>query len=229
MGCNIISEQDTPNFLSFLQELRSSPAGQNMTVSTATSIVPFTSPDGTPTADVSSFADALDYVTLMDYDVWGTWSPAVGPNSPIDDTCAAPQYQQGSAVSAITAWTQAGFPANKIVMGVTSYGHSYYVTPDNAFSSASPTDAAQPAGTTPIIAYPPFDQSQQPFGDSWDENSPAGTDACGNPTTGGPSGIFNFQGLVEKGYLDSNGTAVSGMGYRYDSCSQTVCSTLLPR
>ncbi|EKM57071.1 glycoside hydrolase family 18 protein [Phanerochaete carnosa HHB-10118-sp] len=221
MGCNIISEQDTPNFLAFLQELRSSPAGQGMTVSTATSIVPFASPDGTPAADVSSFANVLDYVTLMNYDVWGTWSPAVGPNSPLDDTCAPPQYQQGSAVSAVAAWTKAGFPADKIVIGVASYGHSYYVTPDNAFNGASSAGEAQPAGTTSIAAYPSFDKSQQPFGDSWDEDSPAGTDVCGNPAAGGPSGIFNFRGLVEKGYLDSNGTIVPGMGYRYDTCSQT--------
>ncbi|GJE93418.1 glycoside hydrolase family 18 protein [Phanerochaete sordida] len=221
MGCNLISEQDTPNFLSFLQELRATPGGQNMTVSTATSILPFTSPDGTPSTDVSPFAAVFDYVTLMDYDVWGTWSPAVGPNAPLEDSCAAPQYQQGSAASAVAAWTKAGFPAEKLVLGVASYGHSYHVTADAAYNGASSAGEAQPAGTTPIAPYPAFDAAQQPLGDSWDAIEPAGIDACGNPSGGGASGIFNFRGLVEKGYLDVNGTAMPGVGYRYDTCSQT--------
>ena len=192
-----------------------------MTVSTATSIVPFASPDGTPTTDVSPFSEVLDYVTLMNYDVWGTWSPAVGPNAPLDDTCAPPQYQQGSATSAIAAWTRAGFPANKLVLGVGSYGHSYFVSQENAFAGATPS-APQPPGTTPLAAYPPFDASQQPLGDSWDADAPAGTDVCGNPTPGGPSGIFNFRGLIEKGLLAADGTPAAGMGFRFDNCSQTV-------
>ncbi|KIP07396.1 glycoside hydrolase family 18 protein [Phlebiopsis gigantea 11061_1 CR5-6] len=220
LGCNIISNQDTPNFLSFLRELRSTDEGRNMTVSTATSIVPFASPNGTPTTDVSPFAEVLDYVTLMNYDVFGTWSAAVGPNAPLDDTCAPPQYQQGSAVSAISAWTTAGFPANKIVLGVGSYGHSYFVSQDNAFADATQS-AAQASETTLLAAYPPFDASLQPLGDSWDAVEPASTDACGNPTAGGPSGIFNFRGLIEKGLLAEDGTPAAGMGFRFDNCSQT--------
>lgn len=228
-GCNVISDQDTPNFLSFLQELRSTHKGKNITVSAATSIVPFTAPDGSPTADVSPFAEVLDYVTLMNYDVFGSWSTVVGPNAPLNDTCAPPAYQQGSAVSAIADWTNAGFPANKIVLGVGSYGHSFYVTHDNAFNGASTTDYTQPPGTTPLNAYPLFDNSQQPMGDSWDAVSPAGTDECGNTGPGGPSGIFNFRGLIEQGFLDQNGTVLPGMGYRFDDCSQTVSLSIVRR
>lgn len=190
-----------------------------MTVSAATSIVPFTAPDGNPTTDVSPFTDVLDYVTLMNYDVFGTWSSAVGPNAPLNDTCAPAAYQQGSAVSAIAAWTNAGFPANKIVLGVGSYGHSYYVTKENALANAEP----MLPGTTLLTAYPPFDSSKQPLGDSWDAVEPAGTDECGNPSAGGPSGIFNFRGLIDQGFLDQEGGPVLGMGYRFDECSQTVC------
>lgn len=194
-----------------------------MTISTATSIVPFASPDGSPTSDVSPFADLLDYVTLMNYDIFGSWSSVVGPNAPLDDTCAPEQYQQGSAVSAVASWTKAGFPANKIVLGVGSYGHSYFVTNDAATAGPMP-DADQPAGTTTLAAYPAFDNSQQPLGDSWDAVEPAGTDACGNPTAGGPSGIYNFRGMIEKGLLDEEGNPVEGMGFSFDKCSQTVSS-----
>lgn len=228
MGCNVISDQDTPNFLAFLQELRSTDAGKNMTVTAASSIVPFASPDGTPSADVSPFAEVLDYVALMGYDIWGTWSSAVGPNAPLDDTCAPAAYQQGSAVSGVKAWTSAGFPANKIVLGVGSYGHGYHVERDAAVNSAAPSDN-QPPGTIPIAAYPAFDNAQQPLGDSWDAYSPAGVDVCGNPTSaGGPSGIFNFRGLIDKGLLDHEGNPAQGMGFRYDECSQTVRLIFIP-
>lgn len=237
-----MSPEDTPNFLAFLQELRATPQGKNMTISAASSIVPFASPtpEGIPSSDVAGFADVLDYLTVMGYDIWGPWSPSVGPNAPLDDSCAPPAAQQGSAVSAIKAWTDAGFPASQILLGVGSYGHTYRVSQDAAFDTAPPsalaaldalsgsdveptsTGNSQPPGTTPIAAYPLFDHAQQPMGDSWDVNAPPGTDQCGNPTQGGPSGIFNFRGLVEKGWLDEMGVPVAGMGYRFDNCSQTV-------
>lgn len=192
-----------------------------MTLSAATSIVPFAAPDGSPSTDVSAFADALDYVELMNYDIFGGWSSVVGPNAPLNDTCAPGADQQGSAVSAIAAWTSAGFPANKIVLGVGSYGHSFHVNEDDAYADATST-STQPPGTTALAAYPSFDGSQQPLGDSWDAIEPAGVDDCGNESAGGPSGIFNFRGLIEKGLLDEDGNPVSGMGFRYDDCSQTV-------
>ena len=69
MGCNIVSSEDTPNFLAFLKELRETPQGSSMTISAASSIVPFASQDGSPSPDVAGFADILDYVAVMDYDI----------------------------------------------------------------------------------------------------------------------------------------------------------------
>ncbi|KAI0634770.1 glycoside hydrolase [Trametes polyzona] len=210
MGCNLISDDDSQNFLSFLQALRADPAGQNLTLSAATGITPFNGPDGQPLSDVSDFAKVLDYIAIMNYDVWGSWSTSVGPNAPLNDTCASGADQQGSAVSAVNAWTKAGFPANQLVLGVASYGHSFKV--DKA--------AALTADNT-LAAYPAFDAAQQPLGDSWDAVAPAGVDQCGNPTSGGPSGIFDFWGLIEGGFLTANGTAADGIAYRFDECSQT--------
>ena len=221
LGCNAISGQDTANFLAFLQELRSSPGGKDLTVTAATSIVPFASPDGTPSTDVSGFADVLDYITIMNYDLWGSWSTSVGPNAPLDDSCAPPALQQGSATSAVAAWTAAGFPAQQLVLAVPAYGHSFSVTKDAAFQPPYPSKS-QPPGTQALAAYPGFDNAPQPLGDAWDAVAPAGPDECGVFSPGGPSGIFNFRGLIERGFLDQNGTAVDGMGYRFDECSQTV-------
>ena len=48
----------------------------------------------------------------MNYDLWGPWSPTVGPNAPLFDSCA-PQ-PMGSAESAVKAWTGAKFPARQV-------------------------------------------------------------------------------------------------------------------
>lgn len=95
----------------------------------------------------------------------------------------------------------------QIALGVPAYGHSFRV--ENAAFKGSASSGS---------LYPPFDKWQQPRGDSQDGE--AGTDQCGNPV--GTGGIFNFWGLIEDGFLNTNGTVASGKEYRFDSCSQTV-------
>ncbi|KAF8549765.1 glycoside hydrolase family 18 protein [Imleria badia] len=184
VGCNTIDADDAQNFLSFLQELRGNSVGAKLTLSAATSITPFVDASGSPSTDVSGFAEVLDYIAIMDYDVWGSWSSGVGPNSPLNDTCAAPANQQGSAVSAVKAWTAARMPVNQIVLGVPSYGHSFSVSPSDAFVSGSETE---------LVAYPKFDALNQPLGDAWDNTG--GPDACG--VYQGPGGTFRLWGLVD--------------------------------
>ncbi|PIL36302.1 hypothetical protein GSI_01965 [Ganoderma sinense ZZ0214-1] len=207
IGCNAINPNDTSNFLAFLQEVRADPIGRNLILTAATSIAPWRGPDGNYLTDVTGFAKVLDWIAIMNYDVWGSWSSTVGPNAPLNDTCASVDNQQGSAVTGVALWTAAGMPVNQIVLGVASYGHSFHVDPH---------DAGNDRGI--INAYPPFNASMQPSGDEWDDVP--GTDVCGNET--GPGGIFNFWGLVEQGFLTLWGTPAYHTTYRFDSCSQTA-------
>ncbi|PPQ70436.1 hypothetical protein CVT26_013930 [Gymnopilus dilepis] len=208
IGCNVVSGADAANFLSFLQELRANPRGKKLILSAATSLSPFAGPDGDPLSDVSGFAAVLDWIAIMNYDVWGPWSSSVGPNAPLDDSCAAPENQDGSAISAVQAWNQAGIPLHQIVLGVAAYGHSFTVPKSDAFVSGSKNTLA---------AYPTFDASNPPVGDSWDDG--AGVDECGNLQ--GPGGDVDFWGLVDLGYLNTDGAPKKNIAYRYDSCSQT--------
>ncbi|KAF8345344.1 endochitinase [Amanita rubescens] len=206
IGCNVISADDTANYLSFLTSLRKA-VGQNATLNAAVTLTPFAGSDGNPSSDVSGFAQQLDWISLMNYDVWGSWSSTAGPNAPLHDSCAP--VQGGSAQSAVAAWTAAKFPAKQIVLGVPSYAHSFSVS-----SSAAIVNNA-------LALYPQFDKSHQPPGQG-ETNSTTGTDECGNSS--GPSGIWEFNGLITAGFLqNSNGTvtAASGMYYTYDNCSQT--------
>ncbi|KAL0060712.1 hypothetical protein AAF712_012492 [Marasmius tenuissimus] len=211
VGCNQISPQDSPNFLSFLQELRKDSVGSKITLSAAVGISPFAGPEGQPMSDVSGFAKVLNHISIMNYDVWGSWSPSVGPNAPLDDSCSP--VKAGSATSAVKAWTDAGFPADQIALGVAAYGHSFHVSADAAYGGA-----ANPNPNTPLKLNPAFDKSQQPHGDSQDGE--AGVDQCGNPVPVG--GIFNFWGLVSGGFLDASGKPQSGISYTFDNCSQTA-------
>ncbi|TFK20366.1 endochitinase [Coprinopsis marcescibilis] len=209
IGCNTISSQDSANFLLFLQELRRDPVGGKLIVTAAAATVPFYGSNGRPSSDVSGFAKLLDYVAIMNYDIWGPWSPTVGPNSPLDDACAPSSSRSGSAESAVRQWTAAGIPVHQLVLGVSAYGHSFRVRRSNAFASGS---------TTVLASYPAFDGRDRPTGDSWDDAG-GGADVCGSPML--PGGNFNFWGLVEHGFLNKDGSAASGIAYRYDSCSQT--------
>ncbi|KAF9226360.1 glycoside hydrolase family 18 protein [Gyrodon lividus] len=206
IGCNIVSPQDSANFLSFLQEMRQQ--APNLTLSAAVSIEPFVDATGFASKNVSDFASVLDWIEVMNYDVFGTFSSVVGPNAPLNDACAtATGSQEGSAVSAVAAWTQAGFPAKQIVLGVPSYGHSYTV----------PKATATTGNTLNI--YTPFDKTNVPIGDSWDPPSNS-ADICGNPGTGN-SGVYNFWALIEDGFLNQDGSVASGMNSLFDQCSQT--------
>jgi len=67
---NGVSSSDTANFLRFLQHLRSMlPPSAKITA--ATQIVPFAGSNGHPLQDVSEFAKVVDWILLMNYDVWG--------------------------------------------------------------------------------------------------------------------------------------------------------------
>ncbi|KAG5654554.1 hypothetical protein H0H81_000079 [Sphagnurus paluster] len=205
IGCNIISPNDSANFLVFLQALRQQ--APNLVISLAVGITPFLDATGTPMTDVSGFAKVVDHIAIMAYDIWGSWSTGgVGPNAPLDDSCAP--VKDGSATSAVEAWTAANFPADQIALGVPAYGHSFHVDSTSAYSSAGV-----------LAAYPPFDKALQPLGND-DGNGTITNDQCGNPT--GPGGVFDFYAMIDSGFLNMNGDPAPGIDYRWDNCSQTV-------
>ncbi|KAG6854346.1 hypothetical protein C0991_007851 [Blastosporella zonata] len=208
IGCNAISSSDTANFLSFLQELRKDPVGKSLILTAATAIAPFMNAEGSPSSNVAGFAKVLNFIAVMNYDIWGPWSPTVGPNAPLYDSCAAAANQVGSAASAVAKWTKAGIPNGQLLLGVPAYGHSFRVHKVQAYKSGS---------STVLASYPLFDASSHPAGDSWDDLP--GVDVCGNQQNQG--GVINFWGLIANGYLNNDGSVKAGISSAYDTCSQT--------
>ena len=62
LECNVVSSDDSANFLAFLQALRTDPVGQNLILSAAVGMKPFNGSDGKPMTDVSAFAKVFDHI-----------------------------------------------------------------------------------------------------------------------------------------------------------------------
>ena len=147
-------------------------------------------------------------ITIMDYDIASNPAIGAGPSSPLNDSCAPTGARSGSAVSAVHAWTAAGIPNDQILLGVPAYGHSYVVPPEQ-ISSPNVTH----------LSYPPFNLSLEQVGDSW--SGDGGVDVCGKEV--GPDGTYTYWGLMQRGFLYTNGSVKGGIEYRFDGCSMTVC------
>jgi chitinase len=214
IGCNLVRLDDTANFLLFLQELRNTTTGRSITLSAATYVEPFVDASGQPSSDVSGFADVLDYIAIMNYDLKSNTAIGAGPSSPLDDYCAPSGAKYGSASSSAAAWTKAGIPPNKLVLGVGAYGHSRII----------PSSVALNAGNSTLNAYPAYNPSNTKIGDRWDGEG--GLDVCG--AMQGPGGVYTYWGLIEEGFLKSDGSAGTDIVVRYDDCSETVREPLTP-
>lgn len=73
---------------------------------------------------MSSIAKYVNFATVMTYDMHGSYDKYTDHNAPLYPAPGSPQ-EACSASQAVKAWTAAGFPKSKLVMGVPFYGHLY--------------------------------------------------------------------------------------------------------
>ena len=67
----------------------------------------------------------VDFGNIMTYDIHGTWDKYTDFNAPLyNNSDSSPQYKW-SVDASVKAWIKAGFPADKLVVGVPFYGHRY--------------------------------------------------------------------------------------------------------
>jgi len=130
-GC---SPDDPANYVSLLQELRQGlPSGMTLAVATPanTSIM--------HDMLLAQAAASVDYVNVMAYDYYGSWSTVSGPNSPLLGLMTP--HDNWNVEDTIDAYVQAGIPASKISLGFGLYGHNFL-----SLTQGAPSTGAGPAG-----------------------------------------------------------------------------------
>ncbi|WWC72077.1 uncharacterized protein I206_106037 [Kwoniella pini CBS 10737] len=201
---NAISSDDSANFLLFLQELRAAlPSGAIIT--TATQVWPFADSNGNPMSDVSEFAKVIDWILIMNYDIWGSSSDP-GPNAPLSDACGNSTQPLANAYAAVSSWTGAGMPANQITLGVPAYGY---------LQQSSATSLKQKKRS----AFP-----QPPHKNSARNEGRASKVTVYNDNGGSSDGQIMFEELISQGALklvDGEYVGTGGFTRYWDSCSST--------
>lgn len=66
----------------------------------------------------------LDFANIMTYDMHGTWDKYTDFNAPLYGG-NSPNYVKSSVDTAVKSWINAGFPKEKIVMGIPFFGKQY--------------------------------------------------------------------------------------------------------
>ncbi|EJD43361.1 glycoside hydrolase [Auricularia subglabra TFB-10046 SS5] len=114
-----------------------------------------------------------------------------------------------SGALAVKLYTENGFPAEKILLGVPSYAYPYV--------TASSTLVPRTSGNSSSLAYQSRTQDVPEGGAT---SAGPGTDPCGVET--GPAPMWLFRELVETGRISGN-TTVGGNGFTryFDECSRT--------
>ncbi|PWN30583.1 glycoside hydrolase family 18 protein [Jaminaea rosea] len=115
------SPQDTANFQTLLQALRAG-LPQKAIITAAVAQAPWLASNGQSVASVARAAGALDYIMIMNYDVWGS-SSSPGPNAPLANLCGNSTQPGASAAAAVKQWAAAGMPKNKMILGSPFYGY----------------------------------------------------------------------------------------------------------
>jgi chitinase len=111
---------DTDNFTALLREFRSAIEAEAKASKKDALLFTIAAPAGVASRglDLPKIHEPLDWINLMTYDYEGGWQATTGHNAP---NRAVGQGIQGS----VSAYLNFGVPAEKIVLGMATYGHSF--------------------------------------------------------------------------------------------------------
>ncbi|XP_041363532.1 acidic mammalian chitinase-like [Gigantopelta aegis] len=143
--------QDKQNLVKLCQELSEAFKGEALAAGQSrlllTAAVPasrFTAADG---YDVPALSKYFDFISLMTYDMHGSWESKTGFNSPLFASSAEVGNERYMNMNASAAWwNEAGMPKEKIVVGFATYGRSFTLT-------SGSTGVGAPARTGPSGPY----------------------------------------------------------------------------
>ncbi|EST06786.2 Glycoside hydrolase, family 18, catalytic domain protein [Kalmanozyma brasiliensis GHG001] len=206
-GDNVYDPSDARNFQTFLQELRAAlPAGALLTA--AVTHAPWIGSNGNPVSSVARAAGALDYVMIMNYDVWGSRANP-GPNAPLADLCGNSTLPNVNAAAGVRAWSAAGMPRNKILLGIPAYGY---------INTSSKTSLIQRSPLEKRLGVPLTSED----GSTTEGQIGFSKIVAAGALQKGPSGLFDGAGGFDKHWDDCSDTPFLTDGTRvvtYDDTS----------
>ena len=103
--------------------------------------------------EISKLGGLLDALHLMTYDLHGTWDPQTGHHTAL----VGPAGDQLTVTFAVEYWINGGFPANKIALGLATYGRTFLLTNPSNHGLGAP-DGGDPmagryTGESGLLAY----------------------------------------------------------------------------
>ncbi|KAF7341759.1 Glycoside hydrolase family 18 protein [Mycena sanguinolenta] len=145
---------DGQNLAAFLVLLRSQlPSGVSLSIAT---------PAGywyLRAFPIGTMANSLDYIIYMTYDLHGQWdygSAFDDPGCPAGG-CLRSHVNLTETLNAFSMITKAGVPSNKLIVGVTSYGHAFQMTTAGCTGPmctfTGPSSGATPGPCTQTAGY----------------------------------------------------------------------------
>lgn len=127
LSTNVKRPEDKHNFTLLLQKIREKLDTQGV-IDSKHYLLTIAGGAGSSYAnnvEMASIPQYLDYAMIMTYDLHGTWDAYTDLHAPLyDNNDASPQYK-ASVDSSINAWKAAGFPVDKLVMGIPFYGYLF--------------------------------------------------------------------------------------------------------
>lgn len=124
---NAVRAADRTNFTLLLQTLRKTldEQGAKDGKTYLLTIAGGAGQDYVNNVQLSNLAQYLDFAVVMTYDMHGPQHKYTDLNAPLYPTTGYSPQDVWSVDQAVKAWTGAGFPKSKLVVGVPFYGHRY--------------------------------------------------------------------------------------------------------
>lgn len=127
LSTNVRRPEDKHNFTLLLQKLREKLDTRSLTTGRKY-LLTIAGAAGTQyvnNTELGILHQYLDFGNIMTYDIHGTWDGYTDFNAPLyNNSDTSPQYKW-SVNSGVNTWLGAGFPAQKLVMGIPFYGNKY--------------------------------------------------------------------------------------------------------
>lgn len=162
----LASEQEIAGVASLLQDLHDTVGKYGYCVTNA---VPGTEAYWTNYPHASLWQASVNWTTVMSYDHYGTFGPRTEHASSLYDVSRkndeAYPYPTTSGNRAVKHYYEQGLPAEKIILGLPFYCHSYYVHNSKIISNTSTPGLYVPVLDPNISSQVSFTDAYQTYGD----------------------------------------------------------------